>query len=72
MTITDFLPLFRVGITTRITRIYSDGWDENIGAWQEEVAEVFNELCRFYGDDPQSCRLVARRSTSKSSEARCK
>ena len=50
--------LVRAGMTNRITRIYSPGWDANIGAWLEEVQEVFDEFCRFNGDDPQSCQIV--------------
>jgi len=59
---TQFNALFRIGkdrqLTARIVRIYSEGWDNNLGAWTEEVTEVFDELCRFYGDDPGACRIV--------------
>lgn len=50
--------LVRTGMTNRITRIYSTGWDQNIGAWREEVEEVFEEFCRHSGDDPAACQLV--------------
>lgn len=55
---TTLRALFRIGKAKRITRIYSEGWDANLGAWHEEVQEVFDELCRFFGDDPKACRLV--------------
>lgn len=55
---TTFHALFRIGIDYRITRIYSEGWDSNIAAWQEEVEEHFDAICRYYGDDPKSCKLV--------------
>lgn len=52
------LALFRIGEVNRVTRLYSEGWDANIAAWQEEVEEHFEEIIRYYGDEPKSCRLV--------------
>lgn len=57
----DFHVLHRVardGARGYLVRIYSEGWDKNIGAWQEEVSEQFAEICRHFGDDPEKCELV--------------
>lgn len=52
--------LFRLSAdgTWYISRIYSLGWDNNIGAWQEEVEESFADICREHRDDPDKCMLV--------------
>lgn len=55
---TQLKALYRVTEEVRICRIYSDGWDSNIAAWEEEVREAFDEFCEFVGDDPKACEIV--------------
>lgn len=46
-----FQILCRVARPDRISRIYSDDWDNNLGAWTEEAAELIAAINESQGDD---------------------
>lgn len=55
---TAFGVLIRSGrADVRITRIYSRGHDNNLPAWEEEVADLLQDICRAFRD-PGDCKLV--------------
>ena len=51
------LVLRRNGSPAYITRIYIRGHEENLGAWEDEVLQDFDAICRAHNDDPAQCHL---------------
>ena len=41
-----------------VTRIYAEGHDHNLPAWEEEITEDFDDIIRHFEDDPERCKLV--------------
>ncbi len=55
---TDFRILIRPSSDdVRICRVFSDGHDSNLPAWEEEAAEKLSDIC-FNAGDRGDCHLV--------------
>ena len=40
-----------------VSRLYTEGHEDNLAAWEEEVRDDFDEIIRYFGDDPNDCYL---------------
>lgn len=41
----------------KICRLYTNGWDNNLDAWTDEMSENFASICKHFEDDDTECRL---------------